>query len=68
MTNIGAWDYAIGVTRMAGLEPTFEFKRYNNHGGRQMLLRSKIQKSLKKLCRHAIVEVGIRKETVCSEW
>ena len=28
MTSQDAWDYAIGITRMAGLEPTSEFKRY----------------------------------------
>ena len=28
MTTTEAWDYAIGITRMAGLEPTEEFKQY----------------------------------------
>lgn len=27
MTPSETWDYAIGITRMAGLEPTSEFKR-----------------------------------------
>ena len=28
MTTTEAWNYAIGITRMAGLEPTEEFKQY----------------------------------------
>lgn len=27
MTSPDAWDYAIGMVRMAGLEPTSEFKQ-----------------------------------------
>ena len=28
MSNAQAWDYAVGMTRVAGLEPTEEFKEY----------------------------------------
>ena len=28
MTNEQAWDFAIGMTRMSGLEPTQDFKEY----------------------------------------
>ena len=28
MTNEQAWDFAVGMTRMAGLEPTSEFMGY----------------------------------------
>ncbi len=28
MTNAQAWDYAIGMVRVDGLEPTEEFKEY----------------------------------------
>lgn len=28
MTNEQAWDFAVGMTRMAGLEPTSEFMEY----------------------------------------
>lgn len=28
MTNIQAWDYAIGMIKVDGLEPTEDFKRY----------------------------------------
>lgn len=28
MTNAQAWDYAIGMIRVDGLEPTEEFKQY----------------------------------------
>lgn len=28
MTNSEAWDYAIGLIKVAGLEPTEDFKKY----------------------------------------
>ena len=28
MTNVQAWDYAVGMIRVDGLEPTEEFKTY----------------------------------------
>ena len=28
MTNSQAWDYAIGMTKVDGLEPTEDFKKY----------------------------------------
>lgn len=28
MTNVQAWDYAIGMIKVDGLEPTDEFKKY----------------------------------------
>ncbi len=28
MTNVQAWDYAVGMIRVDGLEPTAEFKEY----------------------------------------
>ena len=28
MTNVQAWDYAIGMIKVDGLEPTKEFKEY----------------------------------------
>lgn len=28
MTNIQAWDYAIGMIKVDGLEPTEDFKKY----------------------------------------
>lgn len=28
MTNTEAWDYAIGMVKMAGLEPTREFRQF----------------------------------------
>lgn len=28
MTNAQAWDYAVGMIRVDGLEPTEEFKEY----------------------------------------
>lgn len=40
MTNADAWDYAIGMIKVDGLEPTEELKEYiekekrgNNNGG-----------------------------------
>ena len=29
MTNSQAWDYAIGMIKVDGLEPTEDFKKYN---------------------------------------
>ena len=28
MTNVQAWDYAVGLIKVDGLEPTEEFKTY----------------------------------------
>jgi hypothetical protein len=28
MTNAQAWDYAVGIIKVDGLEPTDEFKKY----------------------------------------
>lgn len=28
MTNVQAWDYAVGMIKVDGLEPTEEFKEY----------------------------------------
>lgn len=50
MTNSQAWDYAIGMIKVDGLEPTEDFKKYiekekrrNYHGRCQVLSGQKIQ-------------------------
>lgn len=31
MENAEAWDYAIGMIKVDGLEPTEDFKKYSNY-------------------------------------
>ena len=38
MTNSQAWDYAIGMIKVDGLEPTEEFKKYIEKEKKERLL------------------------------
>lgn len=44
MTKTEAWDYAIGLIKVDGLEPTLEFKEY-------------IEKEKKRYCNHGRFEI-----------
>ena len=48
MTNTQAWDYAIGMIKVDGLEPTEEFKEYIEKEKRGEVTMSDIKKYLDK--------------------
>ena len=48
MTTTEAWDYAIGITRMAGLEPTEEFKQHIEKEKRNEITMTDIKQFLDK--------------------
>ena len=48
MTNTQAWDYAVGMIRVDGLEPTPEFKEYIEKEKRGDITMNDIKKYLDK--------------------